>query len=79
MTLSWLNKLGLLWNSQKSVMLDDIFDFDVYESPDGGVLYAHNMWLINLCFIYIIYFIIAIVLNLLIPTKIPNTRATKNF
>ncbi len=40
--------MGLPLNSQKSAMLDDIFDFVVSESCDGGLLYSHNMWLLIL-------------------------------
>ncbi len=47
-------------------MLDDIFDFVISESRDRGVLYAHETWLL---ISLILFFIFAIILNLLIPTK----------
>ncbi len=53
MMLPLCNKLSLSWYSQKSVMLDDIFDFVVSESRDGGVSQAHNRGLLNLLFVFL--------------------------
>ncbi len=37
----------------KRVMLKDIFDFDIFESCDGGVSYAPDTQLLNLFFIFL--------------------------
>ncbi len=42
---------GLL-KSRKSLTLDDIFHFDVFESGDGGVLYAHKHVAVDIAFYF---------------------------
>ncbi len=70
MTLWWhhndMTKIGLSLNSQKSLTLDNIFDFVVSESCDGGVSYSNDKWLLILLFLF---FTFAIDWNLLIPMK----------
>ncbi len=58
--------MGFSLKLQKSLTSNDIFHFVVSESHDGGVWYAHNMWLLILL---ILFFIFAIFSNKLIPTK----------
>ncbi len=60
MMLSWCNILVLSWNSPKSVTFDNIYDFVVSESFDGGVLYTQDTWLLIFLFIYI-YFAIFVI------------------
>ncbi len=43
--------MSLLLNSQRSVTVDDVFDFVVSESYHRGVLYAHDTWLLILLII----------------------------
>ncbi len=48
-----MQQIGFLWKSQNSVTLDDIFDFDIFESCDKGLSYA--FWHVNADLAYSIF------------------------
>ncbi len=47
-----MQKMSLLLNYKKSVLLDDIFDFTIFKSHDKGVLYAYVSWLLILLVLF---------------------------
>ncbi len=59
------------WDCKISVTSNNIFDFVISESCDGGVSYAHDMWLLILLILCLFF---AIVSNLLIPMKKCNPK-----